>query len=168
MLYGCSVRGVSGRFVAVVGARALPVRYAEFVEQVVLSILASGSGIVTGGALGADSFALTALLRCSAASRSLIHSAFSSISGFPASVRPLVSQFLSSGGEVQWGPAAPGDPYPEVVSALLQRNQRVVSSSIEVIAFIHGDSRGTRRTIRLAQQAGIPVTVYELEEGGDI
>jgi len=43
------------------------------------------------------------------------------------------------------------------------RNQEMVDSVIDVgIAFILGESRGTRDCLRRAKKAGIPMTVFEL------
>ena len=148
------------RFVGVVGSRSLPPSFAPLVSRVVSCLLFRGYGIASGGAVGADSFALSALLQQGAASSGVVFSAWQSASGFPASVRPQVSQFLSSGGQVVWGPASPGAPRQQVVSALLGRNQRLVSASCSLAAFLHGSSRGSLFTVRQAVSRGVPVVVF--------
>jgi len=148
------------RLVGVVGSRSLPVSFAPLVSSVVSFFLASGFRVASGGAVGADSFALSALLQQGAASSGVIFSAWQSASGFPASVRPQVSQFLSSGGQVVWGPGFAGAPRGQVVSALLGRNRRLVFSCSVVVAFLFGSSRGSLYTVRQAVVRGVPVVVF--------
>jgi len=47
-------------------------------------------------------------------------------------------------------------------SAGLRRNAQIVEHASHVLAFLHEKSRGTRNTIRLAQQAGKPVKIVAL------
>ena len=148
------------RLVGVVGSRSLPASSAPLVSSVVSLFLARGFRVASGGALGADSFALSALLQQGASSSGVVFSAWSSASGFPASVRPQVSQFLSSGGQVVWGPGSPGGSRGSVVSALLGRNQRLVSSCSVLVAFLFGPSRGSIFTVRQAVRRGVPVVVF--------
>ncbi len=148
------------RLVGVVGSRSLPASFAPLVSSVVSFFLSRGFRVASGGAVGADSFALSALLQQGASSRGVVFSAWSSLSGFPASVRPQLSQFLSSGGQVVWGPAFPGAPRQLAVSALLGRNRRLVSSCSVLVAFLFGSSRGSLFTVRQAVARGIPVVVF--------
>jgi predicted Rossmann fold nucleotide-binding protein DprA/Smf involved in DNA uptake len=148
------------RLVGVVGSRSLPASFTPLVSSVVAFFLSRGFRVGSGGALGADSFALHALLQQGAGSRGVVFSAWSSSSGFPASVRPQVAQFLASGGQVVWGPASPGTPRLQAVSALLGRNQRLVSACSVLVAFLHGSSRGTLFTVRQAVASGVPVVVF--------
>ena len=147
------------RLAGVVGSRSLPVRFAPLVSRVVSLLLARGYRVASGGALGADSFALSALLQQGPASQGIVFSAWASASGFPSSVQPQVAQFLASGGQVVWGPAMPGQARSVVVSALLGRNRRLVSASSVLVAFLFGPSRGTLFTVRQAVEQGIPVVV---------
>ena len=71
------------RLAGVIGSRSLPASFSPLVSRVVSLLLSRGYGIASGGALGADSFALSALLQQGAASRGTIHSAWASASGFP-------------------------------------------------------------------------------------
>jgi len=148
------------RLVGVVGSRSLPASFSPLVSSVVSLFLARGFRVASGGAVGADSFALSALLQQGAASSGVVFSAWSSASGFPASVRPQVSQFLSSGGQVVWGPASSGAPRQQAVSALLGRNQRLVAACSVLVAFLFGPSRGSLFTVRQAIRRSVPVVVF--------
>ncbi len=163
------------RLVGVVGSRSLPSSFAPLVSSVVCLFLGQGFGVASGGALGADSFALSALLQLhgacperAIASRGVVFSAWSSASGFPASVRPQVSQFLSSGGQVVWGSASPCAPRQQAVSALLGRNRRLVSSCSVLVAFLFGPSRGSLFTVRQAVARGVPVIVFLCGSGASL
>jgi len=144
----------------VVGSRSLPASFSPLVFSVVSFFLARGFRVASGGALGADSFALSALLQQGASSLGVVFSAWSSSSGFPASVRPQVSQFLSSGGQVVWGAGSPGAPRQQAISALLGRNQHLVSACSVLVAFLFGPSRGSLFTVRQAVARGVPVVVF--------
>jgi len=156
------------RLVGVVGSRSLPVSFFPLVSSVVSFFLARCFRVASGGALGADSFALSALLERSSASSGVVFSAWSSASGFPSSVRPLVSRFLASGGVVVWGSASPGGSRSSVVSALLGRNERLVSSCSVLVAFLFGPSRGTLFSVRQALSRGIPVVVFLCGGGASV
>jgi len=148
------------RLAGVIGSRSLPASFSPLVSRVVSLLLSRGYSIASGGAVGADSFALSALLLQGAASRGIIHSAWVSASGFPSSVQPQVSSFLASGGQVVWGSASPSQPRSLVVPALLGRNRRLVSASSVVVAFLHGSSRGSLYTVRQAITQGVSVIVF--------
>ena len=148
------------RLAGVIGSRSLPVCFAPLVDQVVSVLLARGFDVGSGGAVGADQFALSAVLRHQAASCGVIHSAWSSTSGFPSSVRADVVQFFAAGGRVVWGSASAGSSRQVAVSSLLGRNRRLVAASSVVIAFLHGASRGSLYTVRHAVSSGVPVIVF--------
>lgn len=148
------------RLVGVVGSRSLPVRFAPLVSSVVSLFLSRGFGVASGGAMGADHFALSALLSSGSSSRGVVYSAWSSVSGFPSSVRADAERFIGSGGSVVWGSASSGCARPVAVSALLRRNERLVSSCSVIVAFLHGPSRGSLYTIRHAVSCGVPVIVF--------
>jgi len=169
------------RLVGVVGSRSLPacaehgrgIPYSLLVHTVVSLLSAQGYGIASGGALGADAFALSSLLGQGIASRSVLFSAWPSVSGFPVAVRPQVSRFLASGGQVVWGSFSQQACPPElqrrrVVSALLGRNRRLVSSSSALVAFLHGESRGSLFTVRQAVARGLPRATSGSEESRGI
>jgi DNA processing protein len=148
------------RLAGVVGSRSLPASFAPLVSHIVSLLLSRGYGIASGGAVGADSFALESALQHGAASRCVIYSAWASASGFPSLVQPQVSRFLASGGQVVWGSCPVGASRQEAVSALLGRNRRLVSASSVVVAFLHGQSRGSLYTVRQAVEQGVPVIVF--------
>jgi len=148
------------RLVGVVGSRSLPASFSPLVSSVVSLFLARGFGVASGGASGADAFALSALLQQGASASGVVFSAWSSASGFPSSVRPLVSRFLASGGRVVWGSGFPGGSRGSVVSALLGRNQCLVSACSVLAAFLFGPSRGSLFTVRQAVSRGVPVVVF--------
>ena len=148
------------RFAGVIGSRSLPASFAPLVSRVVSLLLSRGYSIASGGAVGADSFALEAVIQQGSASRGIVYSAWASASGFPSSVQPQVSRFLASGGQVVWDSAQPGQSRSAVDSALLGRNRRLVSASSVVVAFLHGQSRGSLYTVRQAIEQGVPVIVF--------
>ena len=148
------------RLVGVIGSRSLPVSFAPLVSSVVSLFLGQGFGVASGGALGADSSALSALLQQGAAASGVVFSAWSSPFGFPASVRSLAAQFAGQGGQLVWGAASPGAARSCVVSALLGRNQRLVSACSVLVAFLFGPSRGSLFTVRQAVSRGVPVVVF--------
>lgn len=148
------------RLAGVIGSRSLPVSFAPLVSHIVYLLLSRGYSIASGGAVGADSFALASVIQRGVASRCVIYSAWASASGFPSSVQPQVSCFLASGGQVVWGSCPVGALRQEAVSALLGRNRRLVSASSVVVAFLHGQSRGSLYTVRQAVEQGVPVIVF--------
>lgn len=152
----------------VVGSRSLSASFAPLVSSVVSLFLARGFRVASGGAVGADSFALSALLQQGAAASGVVFSAWCSASGFPASARPQVSQLLSSGGQVVWGPASPGVPRQQAVSALLGRNTRLVAACSVLVAFLFGPSRGSCFTVRQAVARGVPVVVFLCGDGASL
>ena len=148
------------RLVGVVGSRSLPVRFSPLVASVVSLFLSRGFGVASGGAVGADSFALSAVLRQGVSACAVVYSAWASVSGFPSSVRPDVERFIAAGGQVVWGAASAGSTRPVAVSALLGRNRRLVAAASVVVAFLHGPSRGSLYTVRQAVSCGVPVIVF--------
>jgi hypothetical protein len=148
------------RLVGVVGSRSLPASFAPLVSSLVSLLLDHGFGVASGGALGADALALAALLGQGAAARSVLFSAWPSVSGFPLAVRPQLASFLSAGGQVVWGSVVPGSSRHAVISGLFSRSRQLVSASCGLVAFLHGPSRGTLFTVRHAVSRGIPVIVF--------
>ena len=148
------------RLAGFVGSRSLPASFAPFVSSLVSAFRARGFLVASGGAVGADQYALSALVEQGVSASGVVFSAWSSALGFPASVRPSVGRFLAAGGQVVWGSASAGAPRQQVVSALLGRNQRLVSACSCLVAFLHGPSCGTLFTVRQAVRRGIPVYVF--------
>lgn len=136
--------------IGIVGARALPASFQGQVSAIVRYLLSRGYRIHSGGALGADQFALQAVISQGACSQASIYSAWQSVSGFPRQVQPSIAHLLSHGGSVVWGIVAPQSARQAVAVGLLARNTHLVRASSGIIAFLHGASRGTLSTIRRA------------------
>jgi hypothetical protein len=144
------------RFVAVVGSRALPSSSAAQVAEVVRFFLSRGWGIGSGGARGADQYALESVVGAgpSACRRSVIflpgaHSAA------PGSA---LGAFVARGGRVVPGAG-------EGRAALLDRSRRLAGASSGVVAFLWGPSRGSIFSVLEAVRSGRPAAVI-LAGGG--
>lgn len=151
-------------YIGVIGSRQLPASYKEKVKQIVEQLLKEGYDIASGGATGADNYALEALLELSAAHRGLIFSPWQEIDQFPIPVRDNIREFVMQGGKVLWGDTPPHASRQTVVAGLLGRNIRLVSGAVGLIAFPFGDSRGTLFTLRQAQKKNIPVRIFSCAE----
>jgi len=151
-------------YVAVVGSRALPASWASRVDSVVASLLARGCFVGSGGALGADLFALQAVVRRgrSACAGSVVFLP-SQVSCAPSACRPWLRRFAQLGGRVVTGPAPVGASRRQFVSALFARSRRLVSGSAGVVAFVTGRSSGSWFTIQCAASQGLPVVVFPVE-----
>ncbi len=147
------------RFVAVVGARALPEAWASQVAEVVRFLVGRGWGIASGGARGADEYALRAVLAAgrAACSRSALF-----LPGSLAEARSgLLRTFVRRGGRVVEGPG-----YGR--AALLARSRRLAGESAGVVAFLWGPSRGSVFTVREAIRAGKPAAVVLAGGGAEL
>lgn len=156
---------ISQRGIGIVGARVLPDSFRAQVSAVVRYLVERGYQIHSGGALGADHFCLQSIIEQSAFSSGVIFSAWSSIVGFPRDVQRYMEQFISHDGRVEWGMTRPHSSRSLVVAGLLARNQRLVSASSGIVAFLYGESRGTTQTILQAIARGLRVVVFLC--GGD-
>lgn len=146
-------------YVGVIGSRNLPATYKESVKQIVELLLQKGYAIASGGAIGADNFALESLLELDAAHRGIIFSPWQEIGQFPIPVRENVKRFIAQGGQVVWGDTPRYADRQAVVAGLLSRNVRLVSGAVGLIAFPFGPSRGTAFTLRQARSKNIPVRI---------
>ena len=147
------------RFVAVVGARALPEAAAPQVAAAVQFFLARGWGIGSGGARGADAFALQAVLR--AGSAACARSVVFLPGALPARRGGTLCAFAARGGRVVAG-AGSGRV------ALLARSRRLARASAGVVAFLWGPSRGSVFTAREAIRAGKPAAVVLAGGGAEL
>jgi hypothetical protein len=136
------------KLVGVIGSRKLPAICKGKVKEVVSRLLDKGYDIASGGAIGADQYALEALLELGAAKRGVIFAAWENVEQFPADTREQVKEFVRLGGRIVWGNVPHAAPRPAVVAGLLGRNVRLVSGASGLVAFPYGESRGTRFTIR--------------------
>jgi len=148
------------RAIGIVGARALPRDFSEQISGIVSYLLQRGYQIHTGGAVGADEFALQAVISQRSIERCVIFSAWTSVDGFPRSVIRYIDYFVSRGGRVDWGLVAPHSSRGHVITGLLARNTRLVRASFGIVAFMFGDSSGTRRTVLEAIRQRLRVVVF--------
>jgi hypothetical protein len=159
---------ISQRGIGLVGARALPDSFRAQISGVVAYLIQRGYHLHSGGALGADLFALQAIIAQSAYSRGVLFSAWSAVQGFPREVQPLVEDYLRHDGQISWGMIQPNSARGLVVTGLLARNQRLVRASAGLVTFLYGDSRGTIGTIIQAIQRGIRVVVFVCGGGAEL
>ena len=148
------------RGVGIVGARALPDSYREQIREVVSYLLEHSYLVHTGGAMGADQFALDALIELGAISRGVLFTPWTGLEGFPRAVQRQVQYYTSHRGRVSWGSVPHRASRGTVIAGLLHRNERLVRASYGVVAFLHGESKGTSRTVREACRRGLRVVVF--------
>jgi hypothetical protein len=136
-------------FVAVVGARVLPEAVAPQVSAVVGFLLGRGWGIGSGGARGADAYALGAVVAAGSAAcaRSVVF-----LPGAVPAQDPTLQAFAGRGGRVV--PGAGGGRL-----ALLTRSRRLAREAAGVVAFLWGPSRGSVYTVREAVRSSKPAAV---------
>ena len=156
------------RGIGIVGARTLPEAFRPQVAAVVQRLIERGYGIYSGGAAGADQFALEAVFVLEAFRHSVIFSAWDSVSGFPTAIRQAIHSYIAYGGMVDWGTVAIRSSRGAVVAGLLERNARLVSAACGLVAFLYGDSRGTRHTIAEAIRQGRRVIVFVCGGGASL
>jgi hypothetical protein len=156
------------RGIGIVGARALPVDFRPQVTAVVQRLIERGYGIYSGGAVGADQFALEAVFGLDAFRHSVVFSAWDSVSGFPATIRQSIHSYIAYGGMVDWGAVSSGSGRGAVIAGLLERNSRLVSAACGLVAFLYGDSRGTCHTIAEAIRRGRRVIVFVCGGGASL
>src|SRR5262249_49828273 len=129
---------------------------ASQIAEVVRFFVARGWGIGSGGARGADQFALEAVVAAGAEAcgRSVVFlpGAHSAAPGRALGV------FVARGGRVVPGSGAGR-------AALLGRSRRLAQASSGVVAFLWGPSRGSIFTVREAIRSGKPAAVV-LAGGG--
>ena len=142
--------------VAVVGSRQLPSSFTSHVSSVVGFFVERGWGIGSGGARGADTFALQAVLAMGsqACQRSLV-----CLPG--RSTSALVRAFARRGGRFVAGSGSGR-------AALLARSRRLVQASAGVVAFLWGPSRGSVFTVRQAVRSGKPAAVVLAGGGAEL
>jgi predicted Rossmann fold nucleotide-binding protein DprA/Smf involved in DNA uptake len=148
-------------YVAVVGSRSLPSSWASRVDSVVGSLLARGLFVGSGGAMGADLFALRSLVRRGrAACAGSVVFLPGGLGLAPAACVPWLSRFVRVGGRVVVGPAPARPSRQEFLSALFARSRSLVSGPVGVVAFVSGRSAGSWFTVSCAVGLGLPVVVF--------
>ena len=156
------------KFIGVIGSRTLPEEYREKARGMVRYLLDKGYGIASGGAVGADAYALDALLELGQAHRGVIFSPWKHIIQFPDTVQEQAKRFIREGGRVEWGFVQMEAGRNATVAGLLARNIRLTKAVSGVVAFLHGPSRGSSYTIRHAAQRNIPVVVFLCGSGAEL
>jgi predicted Rossmann fold nucleotide-binding protein DprA/Smf involved in DNA uptake len=149
-----------GKKVGIVGARALPEEFKPKINEIVRYLVRKEYQIHTGGALGADLYALEALIALAAVQKGQLFSPWSSIQGFPREVQKHVEYYVEHRGKVFWGLVPAHSSRSVAIAGLLSRNQRLVNASSGIVAFLYGESKGTINTIRIAIQRGLKVVVF--------
>jgi len=153
------------KLVAVVGSRKLPASWTGKVSKVVTDLVRRGNRIGSGGALGADLFALQAVVR-------LGREACEGSQVFlPGSVmqasrvcRELLIRFEAAGGSIVPGTVAGrGTSRSDYICALFERSVELVRASSGVVAFIAGESKGTWFTCEQAARLGKQVVVFSAD-----
>ncbi|MFH1361819.1 MAG: DNA-processing protein DprA [bacterium] len=148
------------KYVGIVGSRKLPENFRFHIRKVVSHLLEKECYINSGGAMGTDSYVISALLRAGKAYRGVIYSAWSYFSGFPYSVRQEIGEFAKKGGVIDWGTVLPDPTRQEVVAGLFRRNRKLVENSDALVAYLYGESRGTMYTIKEAAKKNIPIALF--------
>ena len=145
-------------FVAVVGARVLPEAVAPQVAAWCGAFCRAGWGIGSGGARGADAYALDAVVAAgpAACARSVVFLP-GAVPAQDGGARRLRRRRAGA-----WCPASAAGRV-----ALLARSRRLARASAGVVAFLWGPSRGSVFTVREAIRAGKPAAVV-LAGGGAV
>jgi hypothetical protein len=151
--------GRQGKYIGIVGARKLPLESREKVRETVRKLLEAGYYIASGGAIGADDYALEEVIREGKSFKGIVFAAWDHFSGFPNEVQEHIKEFARKGGKIEWGQVYPNAPRELVVAGLLARNRKLVEHVSGLVAFPYGESRGTRYTVNEAIKRGIPVKV---------
>ena len=136
------------KLIGIIGSRTLPEEYKGKVKDMVKYLLGKGYDIASGGAIGADAYALDALLELGQAHRGVIFSPWKHVIQFPETVQPMIQKFLAEGGRVEWGEVPCEAGRNAVVAGLLHRNIRLTQAVYGLVAYLCGPSRGTNFTLR--------------------
>ncbi len=153
------------KLVAVVGSRKLPASWAGRVSQVVTDLFRRGCRIASGGALGADLFALQAVVRlgreaCKGSQVFLPGSVMQA----PSVSREWLLQFEALGGSIiQGSVAGRATARSEYVGALFGRTVKLVKASSGVVAFVSGPSKGTWFTCEQAARSGKQIVLFSAD-----
>lgn len=147
--------------VAVVGSRELPQVSYPVVYSVVKQAVEHGHEVVSGGAIGADFYALRALLELGGLACSLSRIF---LPGTRQMLMPLyrdtMSLYEQLGGTIVSGSARPGMEFKDSTRAIFRRSVMLVKASNTVVGFIHGESTGTWFALEAAKRLGKGVVVF--------
>ena len=151
------------KLIGIIGSRTLPEEYRGKVREMVKYLLGKGYGIASGGAVGADAYALDALLELGQAHRGVIFSPWKHIIQFPDTVQPKIQKFLSEGGKVEWGHVELAAGRNAVVAGLLHRNIRLTKAVYGLVAYLHGSPEDPITPSAISPHKEGPV-VYSIAE----
>ena len=146
--------------IGIIGSRTLPYSLANQVGDITQDLIKRHYHIATGGAIGADQFVIERLLSQGLSDHGTIYAPWQNYNGFPIKVRAMTRQFKQYGGHLLWGQINKTDPQHLIRMGLLLRNQRIVSASYGLVAFIDGHSRGSIFTIKKAAQQRLIMVVF--------
>ena len=158
----------SKKLIAVIGSRSLPKSYQKQVTKVVKDLLSRGYAITSGGARGADLFALKSLVQSDACTGSKIFLPCQKIEQTPSECRYWLKRFQDQSGKIIFGPASSKSKRSEFIHALFLRSKKLVEHSSGIVAFISGKSRGSWFTISYAVSKGIPVVVIPVNGSSEL
>ena len=150
---------INKKYICIVGSRSLACDMSGKVRSVVSHLLRRGYAIGSGGAFGADLFALKALVQLHQCIASVIYLP-SDIFSVSLPVRFWLSRFIQYGGKVVEGIASSLSHRSAYIAALFARSRALVEGSAGVVAFISGPSKGTWFTCQYAAQRGLKVVVF--------
>ena len=166
---GITLDGVAPlRTIGVVGSRSVPPKCGAVIGGVVDYLIERGfppkgdKHIASGGAVGADHYALTRLLERERADRGVIFSAWDNLRAFPAKVRPHLRHFQTEGGAIVWGTSSGAGHTGMIKLALLHRNVRLVDATEGIVAFMAPNSRGTFFTLKRAIEQRKKIVVFPI------
>ena len=148
------------KVIGIIGSRSLPHTVEALALQVTENLLHRKFRIASGGAVGADEYCLSALVHLGECANATIYTPWNGYEGFPVKVRALTRQFKEYGGSIVWGTLRGKENYPVVRTGLLQRNLRLIEAVDGIVAFLHGESRGSLFTIRKALSEHFPVVIF--------
>jgi len=151
------------RSIGLIGSRSLPSQYADKVGDVVDDLLGRGFHIASGGAVGADQYAIERLLRLGMCDHGTIYTPWKYYAGFPATVRAMTRQFKEFGGSIIWGLVGGKESAVVIKTALLQRNVRLVDACHGLTVFLSPDSRGSIYSIKQAVKRHMPLVVFPMD-----
>jgi hypothetical protein len=146
--------------VGVIGSRSLPPSWSGRVSSVVSHLLARGCSVASGGALGADLFALQAVIEAGACRGASVFLPGASLAQAPWACQPALSAFQRSGGSLVPGVASPGCDRSTFIAALFARSVTLAKACKGIVAFVIGKANGSWFTCQQAVRLGRSVVVF--------
>lgn len=162
------------KWVAIAGAwRKTSPEIEEEVREAVKNIIAHGDGIVSGGALGVDSFALDEALKNNPSATKIKILIPSSLDTYinhlrnraqegivtPDQAEQLIQQ-LTTLKNINPYALVEGESNVLIKETYFNRITEIIDASDELVAFHVNQSQGTQYTIDKANEKGIPLKVF--------